>query len=168
MLIEVRLIGMGRTEKDTVVMLWQEHPGTRRCAMHFDVELTKWIRAALRKFSQDGMLIAHAALQDFMTRHLGTTVERVTIPELRGTTYRMVVHFRTPAGTITTDFLPSDAVAMLLYADCPLFVEESVLNTANAVAPTLEQLQGVAASNQQVENATELASTMPKDKLPQN
>lgn len=169
MLIEVLYEGMGRIGDDTVVVLWCERNGMRRCAMFFDLELTRWIRAALRKFAQDGMPIAHGGLQQFMARHLGTYVSRVTIPDIRkNDAYRMVVHFRTPAGTITEEFLPSDAVAMLMYADCPLFVEEWVLDKASAVAPTPDQLRTLALEREQVAAAEEQATSLPADKLPKS
>ena len=63
---------------------------------------------------------------------LGARVERVTISELRENTFYAVISLRGRRGTHTIDSRPSDAIALALRADAPIFAMRSVLDSAQA------------------------------------
>jgi bifunctional DNase/RNase len=82
-----------------------------------------------------------------MIRHLNAQLERVVINELRDDTFFAVLWLRQGDDPVTIDARPSDAIALALRADCPIYVSEEVmlsakLNTSGPPDPTAEQLRG--------------------------
>ncbi|MDR3773526.1 MAG: bifunctional nuclease family protein [Terracidiphilus sp.] len=81
-------------------------------------------------------------------RHLNAELERVVITELRNDTFLAVLWLRQGEEAVTIDARPSDAIALALRADCPIYVSEQVLQTAKLntsgppEGPTAEQLRG--------------------------
>jgi bifunctional DNase/RNase len=63
---------------------------------------------------------------------LGARVEKVTISELRENTFYAVISLTGGQGTHSIDSRPSDAIALALRAEAPIFAMRSVLNSAQA------------------------------------
>jgi bifunctional DNase/RNase len=62
---------------------------------------------------------------------LGAKVERVVVTELRDNTFFAVVEMRNNSGEpVMLDARPSDAIALALRADCPIFVSEGVIQAS--------------------------------------
>jgi bifunctional DNase/RNase len=85
-----------------------------------------------------------------LIRSLNGTLERVVITELKDDTFYSVLWLRQGNEQVTVDARPSDALALALRADCPIFVSEEVLASArlNTAAnhtasdgPSAEQLK---------------------------
>ena len=72
--------------------------------------------------------LLHTSLQ-----RLGGEVECVTISGLRDNTFFAEVLLRGPAGQHRIDSRPSDAIALALRAEAPIFVHRTVLDSAQAV-----------------------------------
>lgn len=64
---------------------------------------------------------------------LDTTVEEILISELRDNTFFAQIHLRTATGEKVIDSRPSDAIALALRTDAPIFVLPGVLERARAV-----------------------------------
>jgi bifunctional DNase/RNase len=83
-----------------------------------------------------------------LIQHLNAQLERVVITELRDDTFLAVLWLRQGDEPLTIDARPSDAIALALRADCPIFVSEQVMQTAKLnttgppEGPTAEQLRG--------------------------
>jgi len=83
-----------------------------------------------------------------LIHHLNGSLERVVITELRDDTFYATLWVRQENESVTIDARPSDAIALALRADCPIYVSEQVmqsakLNTAsNAEGANAEQLRG--------------------------
>jgi bifunctional DNase/RNase len=83
-----------------------------------------------------------------LIHHLNGTLERVVITELRDDTFFAILWMRQDNEPITIDARPSDAIALALRADCPIYVSEQVMQSAKlntsgpAEGPTAEQLRG--------------------------
>ena len=60
-------------------------------------------------------------------------VGKVVVSDLRDNTYYAVIHLRLGTADITVDSRPSDAIALALRVDAPIFVEEEVLAKAESV-----------------------------------
>ena len=81
-------------------------------------------------------------------RHLNARLERVVITELKDDTFLAVLWLRQGDEPLTIDARPSDAIALALRSDCPIYVSENVmqsskLNTSGpSEGPTTEQLRG--------------------------
>jgi bifunctional DNase/RNase len=80
--------------------------------------------------------------------HMNAQLERVVINELKDDTFFAVLWLRQGDEPITIDARPSDAIALALRADCPIYVSEQVMQSAKLntsgppEGPTAEQLRG--------------------------
>ena len=64
---------------------------------------------------------------------LDTSVEEILISELKGSTFFAQIHLQTADGQRVIDSRPSDAIALALRTDAPIFVLPDVLDQAKAV-----------------------------------
>lgn len=82
-----------------------------------------------------------------LIHHLNGALEKVVITELRDDTFFAVLWMRQENEAITVDARPSDAIALALRADCPIYVSEQVMQSAKLntsgppEGPTAEQLR---------------------------
>jgi uncharacterized protein len=74
---------------------------------------------------------------------MGAHVERVVVTELRDNTFFAVIEMSTDDGTnVMLDSRPSDAIALALRADCPIFVDMDVIRASrNTVASEQEGIE---------------------------
>jgi hypothetical protein len=83
-----------------------------------------------------------------LIRDLNAQLDRVVITELKDDTFLAVLWLRQGEETVMVDARPSDAIALALRADCPIYVAEEVMQTAKLntsgppEGPTAEQLRG--------------------------
>jgi bifunctional DNase/RNase len=83
-----------------------------------------------------------------LIHHLHARLERVVISELKDDTFYATLWLRQGDEPMVMDARPSDAIALALRADCPIYVAEEVMQTAklNTTGPaegqTAEQLRG--------------------------
>jgi bifunctional DNase/RNase len=70
---------------------------------------------------------------------LNTTVRKVVVSDLREETYYAVIWLEQNGETISIDSRPSDALAVALRLDCPIYVEESVLKSSKLANTTNEK-----------------------------
>ena len=63
---------------------------------------------------------------------LGAAVEKIVISDLRESTFFAVIHLQHGGTPVTVDARPSDAIALALRANAPIFVLRSVLDKAQA------------------------------------
>ena len=64
--------------------------------------------------------------------HLHVTVERIEVCDLRENTYFALIYLRSRDGVSPIDARPSDAIAIALRTNAPIFVKEEVLNKYQA------------------------------------
>jgi len=64
---------------------------------------------------------------------LGATIERIVISDLKDSTFFAVIHLDRKGEKITLDSRPSDAIALALRAEAPIFVLRAVLEKAKAL-----------------------------------
>jgi bifunctional DNase/RNase len=83
-----------------------------------------------------------------LIRHLNAQLERIVISELKDETFFAMLWLRQGDEAVCIDARPSDAIALALRADCPIYVTEQVMQTAKLntsgppEGPTAEQLRG--------------------------
>lgn len=73
--------------------------------------------------------MTHDLLRNVIAQ-LGGIVNRVTVTDLRESTFYAVIEIVTNGQTVLIDARPSDAIALALRVDCPIFVRESVLESS--------------------------------------
>jgi len=169
-LSECRFMGTDASGERIHMLVLREVKGIRRCALAFSEDFVHFIRSAQDHLRQGGIPLFHSAALDLLVE-AGYQLHHLVIPGLVGPEdnkrYRMILHFQLGNRNVEKEFLPSDALAFALYADCPILVEDAFLTEAEEQAteviaryPHLQK-QGKGSS------ATDLALNLPKDKLPQ-
>ncbi len=72
-------------------------------------------------------------LMKSLVESLGARVNKIVVSDLRDNTFYAVIQLRLGSADITVDSRPSDAIALALRVDAPIFVEEEVLVKAESV-----------------------------------
>ena len=81
--------------------------------------------------------MTHDLLKNVLTG-LDTAVHKVVVTELREDTFFAVIWLERDGKLISVDSRPSDALAIALRLDCPIYVEETVLKTSKTAAAVAE------------------------------
>ena len=71
-------------------------------------------------------------------RQTDSTLERIEITRLADRTFFAVLHISRDDRTLQIDARPSDAIAVALRAEAPIFVAEEVLSQAQVIDETVE------------------------------
>lgn len=82
--------------------------------------------------------MTHDLIKNVLTG-LETGVEKVVVSELRDDTFYAVIWLRRDGEVISIDSRPSDALALALRLDCPIYVDEQVLKNAKSAANVSEK-----------------------------
>jgi bifunctional DNase/RNase len=82
--------------------------------------------------------MTHDLLRNLIVE-LGVRVERVVVTSLRDNTFFAVIEMRNSDGDrMVLDSRPSDAIALALRADCPIFVDMEVIKASRNTLPNEE------------------------------
>lgn len=73
---------------------------------------------------------------------LGATVERVVVTELRNDTFFAAIWATRNGEPIVIDARPSDAIALAMRTDCPIFVDEEVLQSSRIATGSTGRITG--------------------------
>ena len=77
--------------------------------------------------------MTHDLLRNLIVE-MGARVERVVVTELRDNTFFAVIEMRGGGGELMMlDSRPSDAIALALRADCPIYVNEEVIQASHSL-----------------------------------
>ena len=78
--------------------------------------------------------MTHDLLTEIL-RELDAQVTRVVINDLRDSTFFAQIRVNTAGRTLEIDARPSDAIALALRVEAPIFVAQSVLDQAQTITP---------------------------------
>jgi uncharacterized protein len=73
---------------------------------------------------------------------LGASVKRVVITDLIDSTFFAVIEMTRNGETLAIDSRPSDAIALALRVDCPIYVKDEVMKNSNTSITETDQSQG--------------------------
>ncbi len=73
--------------------------------------------------------MTHDLLRNVINQ-MGGTVRRVIVTDLRDNTFYAVIEIMTADRVVFMDSRPSDAIALALRVDCPIFIREEVLEAS--------------------------------------
>jgi bifunctional DNase/RNase len=71
-----------------------------------------------------------------MLNHLDARVTKIVVTELRDNTFYALIFLEVAGKTITVDSRPSDAIALALRTDSPIFVTDDVITKSASTAAT--------------------------------
>lgn len=78
--------------------------------------------------------MTHDLLRNLITQ-IGATVDRIVVTDLIENTFFAVIEMTIDGKRMMLDSRPSDAIALALRVDCPIFVNEEVINSSrNTIA----------------------------------
>lgn len=107
------------TENDTLLPIWVGIHEAQAIAMEIEKA------TAPRPLTHD--------LLKNMMQGLNARLKRIVVTELREDTFFATLWMEQNGEAVALDARPSDALALALRADCPIFVEEEVLRTAKVL-----------------------------------
>jgi bifunctional DNase/RNase len=117
------------------VVLLREQGGDRVLPIYIGPEEAKAIVQAL-----EGIEVPRPMTHDLMRDSLvalGATVVRITVTELRERTFFAELELRHDGRTVRVSSRPSDAIALAVRVDAPIYASEAVLD--EAAAPPVEE-----------------------------
>ena len=76
--------------------------------------------------------MTHDLLKNFLDK-LNISVEKIVINDVKDNTFYALIHCRNNDQTITIDSRPSDAIALALRVNAPIFVENEVVKKAHGL-----------------------------------
>jgi hypothetical protein len=71
---------------------------------------------------------------------LGTGIRKVVVSELKDDTFYAIIWLDKEGELISVDSRPSDALALALRLDCPIYVDDSVLKNSKASATATDKV----------------------------
>ena len=93
--------------------------------------------------------MTHDLLRNLITE-LGVQVERVVVTSLRDNTFFAVIEMKNSEGArMVLDSRPSDAIALALRADCPIYVDMEVIKASRNTLPTDDSEEGETPSGEE-------------------
>lgn len=93
--------------------------------------------------------MTHDLLRNLIVE-LGMKVERVVVTSLRDNTFYAVIELSGNGDSMRLDSRPSDAIALALRADCPIYVDLEVIQASrNSIASDDEAAEGAASGEEE-------------------
>jgi uncharacterized protein len=87
----------------------------------------------------------------------GAVIKRIVVTELRDNTFYAVIEMEWQGNKMLLDSRPSDAIALALRADCPIYVNEEVVKSSqNAGLTETDELDSLSDEDEEVEWPEEL------------
>jgi bifunctional DNase/RNase len=82
--------------------------------------------------------MTHDLLRNLIVE-MGAKVHRVVVTDLRDNTFFAVIEMQASDGTLMIlDSRPSDAIALALRVDCPIFVDVNVIQASRSATPSMQ------------------------------
>jgi hypothetical protein len=83
--------------------------------------------------------MTHDLLKNMLTG-FGASVSKIVVTELKDDTFYAVIWAERDGQVISIDSRPSDALALALRVDCPIFVDDEVLRVSKVVSAATDRL----------------------------
>jgi len=83
--------------------------------------------------------LTHDLIKNILLQ-LDANVDKIVVTDLQENTFYVVIHLRMNGDHITIDSRPSDAIALALRTDAPIYVTEEVINNSRNISLEKENL----------------------------
>ena len=83
--------------------------------------------------------LTHDLIKNILLQ-LDANVDKIVVTDLQENTFYAVIHLRMNGDRITIDSRPSDAIALALRTDAPIYVTEEVINNSRSISLEKENL----------------------------
>lgn len=138
-MIEVELVGVSldSASNTPVVVLQELASAARTLSIFIGTPEATAIAFALERVEPPRPL-THDLMRNVLDT-VGIGLERVVISDLQESTFFAELHLTDGTSTWTVSSRPSDALALAVRIECPVFVAESVMDVA-AIAPSVDEM----------------------------
>lgn len=137
-MIEVKINGLFLTQSQASGVILKELNGDRTLPIIIGEYEAQSIALGLENIKPPRPITHDLTLRILDT--LGAKIERVVVTELKNNTYYALIHIRRKMKLFEVDSRPSDAIALAVRQNIPIFVEEEVMEKG-AYAP--DEIEGV-------------------------
>ena len=131
--VRVDVVHVIRDAGGNPVLLLDERDGNRTLPIWIGLAEARSIAARLERI--DPVRPNAHDLAKSLLEALGASLERVVVTELRERTYYGLIVIRGRNGSVEIDARPSDAIALALRLDAPIFVRETLFDEARRGDP---------------------------------
>lgn len=158
---------------DGISILLRESNGQRVCVMGIDAAVATHI-----SYSMDKMKAPRPLTYDLMLNILanfGASLEKAVISELKNDTYYATLYVKDRGGNvIKIDSRPSDAIALALRGNRPIFINDKLLQFSETISRFLAETERIEkmrqalspSSDMSEEEALDFLEGLDPDKLP--
>jgi len=150
-MIEMNLAGLRVQLPDSQpIVLLREREGERFLPIWIGQPEAQSIAQALQ-----GVVPPRPMTHDLMRNileELSVTVQSIAITELRDGTYYAVISMQRNGTAFEISSRPSDAIALAIRIECPIFASEEVLNEASILIPSGDEDEEVERFREFLEN----------------
>ena len=126
--MELNKIIIDEKRQDQIIVL-KEKDGERMLPI-----VIGYLEASVIKMRLSGVTSPRPLTHDLLKNvieHLGATVERIVINDLRENTFFATLVLQTNGTRVSVDARPSDAIALAVRTQAPLYAEETVIDRAS-------------------------------------
>lgn len=132
------VLGVGATPEGAVVLLGSK---AREAVLPIFIGPSQALTIDLRMKGQDFQRpLTHDLLEDVMGR-LGGAIGKVHVDGLRDGTFVATIFLITPEDVVEVDARPSDAIALAVGEDIPIYVDDEVLADGGLTEEELRQMR---------------------------
>ena len=131
--VEMKIRGlMMDASTNTPIVILKDKDGTTVLPIWVGIYEANAIALEIEKVATPRPM-THDRIKEFLTG-FNASLRKVVVNELRDDTFYAVLWLEHNGETMTLDARPSDALALALRLDCPIFVEDEVLKTSKIAA----------------------------------
>ncbi|HEY8056761.1 MAG TPA: bifunctional nuclease family protein [Terriglobales bacterium] len=131
--VEMKIRGlMMDASTNTPIVILKDKDGTTVLPIWVGIYEANAIALEIEKVATPRPM-THDLIKEFLTG-FNASLRKVVVNELRDDTFYAVLWLEHNGETMTLDARPSDALALALRLDCPIFVEDEVLKTSKIAA----------------------------------
>ena len=125
-MIQVRINGLFLTPSQANGVILKEMEGERTLPIIIGEFEAQSIAIGLEKIKPPRPITHDLTIN--MLKSLTANIERIIVSELKNNTYYAIIQVRRKAKLVDIDSRPSDAIALAVRENIPIFVEEEVMN----------------------------------------
>jgi bifunctional DNase/RNase len=132
MLVEMKVSGLTIDPlTNTPIVILKDLEGKRAVPIWIGLFEASAIATELEKISFSRPM-THDLMRDLL-KILAAKVSRIEIIDLRNNTFFACIHLQRNGDTLIVDSRPSDAIALALRVNCPIFIDETVIEKSRNI-----------------------------------
>ncbi len=132
MFVEMKVSGLTIDPlTNTTIVILKDLEGKRAVPIWIGLFEASAIATELEKISFSRPM-THDLMRDLL-KILAAKVSRIEIIDLRNNTFFACIHLQRNGDTLIVDSRPSDAIALALRVNCPIFIDETVIEKSRNI-----------------------------------